>query len=376
MKLLSFFSAIVFFLPTVLLAGEGAMMISVSNAKSHASSETLLLPEDCIPSLETENVQRPNSFAVSNEDTPSEDGLVYLGGVRQQLTVQPLLARPSQDAIIFWNGKTDKNGEEILVLSSQEKVISDSGSGAVLSILPLPGKPLSIFRVKSTDFKDLKTLLVKKWDSPVVAGAPTANPGIQGDSYKVFAWYFENADQLKIAVSESVFRLYEGKATVSFDEKTSEIIDEYFKKGFRYFAFEIHEVSDAAPIRREWIAYHFQSTHLYYPMAIGRIGGTGRTMADLIIITPNKLTLPSTNTEFSIKNRENPQGNISVNGGRPVYLEQDETQFLNETITEFTKNWTEIWARNFILSGRVDTFLSDLGMVSSDTPPPTSKPLE
>ena len=67
---------------------------------------------------------------------------------------------PNQQGVLAWNGIQDKErGEEILILTTNES--SEIGS-AMLSVLPLPGEPISIERANAESFVTAKALMREK----------------------------------------------------------------------------------------------------------------------------------------------------------------------------------------------------------------------
>jgi len=199
----------------------------------------------------------------------------------------------AQQAVIAWNGKTDENGEQTLIITSNEA--SQTGEDmAVLNVLPLPGKPISIERANARVFVETKILLDKKIreQKPDAGGAVgfgvimTAKIG----PHNIFVWEMEDISTFEEDVAGYIGELYGDEVTALFTDKTLEIIKGYHDRGFRYFAFDITEVKKDASTK-EAIAYRFQSPYAYYPLAISGIGGTGHGLIDLIVMTPGSINL-------------------------------------------------------------------------------------
>jgi hypothetical protein len=199
----------------------------------------------------------------------------------------------AQQAVIAWNGKTDDSGEQTLILTTNET--SNTGEDmAMLSVLPLPGKPKSIEKANAKVFVQTKLLLDKKIMEQNPASGGAVGFGVMMTqkigSHNIFVWEMEDISTFKDDVCAYIENTYEGAATALVTDKAIEIIKAYHARGFRYFAFDLTEVKKDGSTK-EAIAYRFESKFAYYPLAISGIGGTGHGLIDIIVMTPGEINL-------------------------------------------------------------------------------------
>ena len=71
---------------------------------------------------------------------------------------------PEQQGVLAWNGRSDDAGEELLILSTNEGTTTGQAT-AMLSVLPLPGAPISVERASLQSFVTAKALLQSKLPS-------------------------------------------------------------------------------------------------------------------------------------------------------------------------------------------------------------------
>lgn len=271
---------------------------------------------------------------------------------------------PNQQAVIAWNGKNNQEGEEILILTTNEKGLKFGG--AMLSILPLPGKPISIKRANAQVFATAKTLMIDKWKAGATVGGLGAFMETKIGSHNIFVWEMENIDTFSKDVRAYVENKYKGKATALIDAKTIEVVKKYHANGFRYFAFDITMVDAKQVQTKEAIAYHFKSTFLYFPLVISQVGGTGQTQVDMVAFTPCELDIAVEKGKplFDLRTRENPKGTLTLNGKGTVLVNSKEVAACDAALGKFTQGWKEIRARNFLLSGPINQFQSDFKMIA------------
>jgi hypothetical protein len=138
-------------------------------------------------------------------------------------------------------------------------------------------------------------------------------------------------------------------------DKTLKTIKKYFDRGFRYFAFDLTEVG-TTPSTKEAIAYTFKSKFAYYPLAISAIGGTGRTTADLIVMTPGSVNLGGA---FE-KGKE--QAKLRLIGNKTVDFSLDELRGLEPRLAKTFEpiRVNSVKVRNFwIVSEDISSFTDD-----------------
>ena len=266
---------------------------------------------------------------------------------------------PAQQAVIAWNGKTDTSGEEILILTTNEKAKDGTGGGAMLSILPLPGEPLSVSRANAAIFRNSKALLVKKWDSGFGSGSFGVYMEKKIGSHNIFVWKIDDINNFEKEVQNYVAAKYEGGAAALIKKEALDVVKSYYDRGFRFFAFDITMVGKDI-VTKEAIAYHFKSKSVYFPLVISKIGGTGKTRVDMVILTPGDL---KRSPYYQIGTKDNDfQGPAQLLGKGTVDLSKEEFSVLDNSIAEFFKSYNTIKARNIQISGQINSFENDFLM--------------
>ena len=328
-------------------AKNGSKVVQNVGKNSRGQDEILLPP--------------PMDFGREDNDmwtAPTDDGLVppasagRVGGMG--------FSEPFQQAVIAWNGKSDASGEEMLILTTNEKFLETGG--AMISILPLPGIPKSITRANASVFSDAKALLTKKWDSNLVVGGLGVFMETKIGSHNIFVWKMDNIDHFAKDVKAYVENKYDGKATALITPQILEVVKGYHDRGFRYFAFDITMVDGNDFKTKEAIAYKFQSTNLYFPLVISKIGGKGSTLVDIVALTPDTLAFPDNG--LTLMTPENREGQVMLNGKGTVLFEKSEVKVLDDNLAGFTQAWPQIRARNFLIRGPIDGFNKDFIMVA------------
>ena len=186
---------------------------------------------------------------------------------------------PEQNAVIAWNGK-----EQILILSTDEEN-KIKGGGAVLSVLPLPGKPISVLPASTEAFEDASRLIRSKLD---VVGMGEKLLTAKIGTHNIFVWKIDSPGDFGKEVRAYIKETYEGQADADIGEDVEKIVRQYFEQGFRYFAFDLTFMSDEDTTKVA-IAYRFESKFVYYPLVISKIGGTGDTSVQLAVFTHGSL---------------------------------------------------------------------------------------
>ena len=186
---------------------------------------------------------------------------------------------PKQNGVIAWNGK-----EQILILSTDEKS-NVAGGGAALSVLPLPGKPISVLPASTKAFDDA-TAMIKRKLSRVAKGTMMLEAKI--GTHNIFVWKLDSPDDFANQVRAYIKEKYDGKADALVTDDAEKVIKHYFAQGFRYFAFDLAFMPEK-PETKVAIAYRFESPYVYYPLVVSQIGGTGKTRITLAVFTPGML---------------------------------------------------------------------------------------
>lgn len=356
---------LIFLLCISAYAGEGMLAIQ-TKGESSQSGQSSAISKDILPPLVSDNfsiVGLRESKTSTHPQEDAEEGLVSLHDLRTDTKIS-IAVQPVQSAILLWNGKSDHNGEELMVVKSSVKSLS--GNGAVLGIYPLPGKPLSLSRIDSAVFQKTKNLLMSKWVPSASASGATSLTTEISKRGLLFVRDYDNVHDMQNDVSGTIARYSSKNVEIDFDQRSLAIIDSYIKRGFRYFAFDVCNVSAKSVLEKDSIALRFKSTFLYYPLVIDRIGKKGNSQIDIIAITPSLLAIPNVEDVpvFSVRNRSNPKGDISINGTGVVDCSLEDFEKCDPLFFEFMRDWSTIKARNFLLNGPIDRFSHDFQMVS------------
>ncbi len=246
---------------------------------------------------------------------------------------------PRQNGVIAWNGK-----EEILILSTDENS-NVKGGGAALSVLPLPGKPISILPASTKAF-DEATRLIKRKLSMVAKGQLMLEAKI--GTHNIFVWELDSPEEFAGQVRAYIKKKYDGQADALVTEDTEKIIQYYFAQGFRHFAFDLAFMSEK-PQTKVAIAYRFESPYVYYPLVVSRIGGSGQTRITLAVFTPELL--------HHFKGLRHEQ--VSVFGEKSVDLSGADLEPIAPGLAELMGQ-SEFKGRIFEISGDMTAFGGDL----------------
>jgi hypothetical protein len=302
------------------------------------------------------NITINNNTGTVPPPPPAGDGVVAYG--------DNTFEERSQKALIAWNGKSDDSGIETLILATDE--ISKTGKPqAMLSVLPLPGKPISIERANVKAFVQAQILLDQKIKAK--GGASTYGVVLHKKigSHDIFIWKLDNAATFKEEVTAYIADKYDNKAAALITDKTLQVINQYFKKGFRYFAFDLTLV-DGKESTKEAIAYTFHSTYAYYPLAISAIGGTGRSLADLVVMTPGKVELELT-ADFEAEAKTK-GSKFTLIGNTSVDFTLDEVKSIDERLAKVfdDSGLNSVSVRNITIPIKdIGNFNADFGAVTA-----------
>lgn len=201
---------------------------------------------------------------------------------------------PNQYAVVAWNGT-----EEILWISTRQKAIVE-GEGAALSILPLPGKPISVTRGEDDLFKKCRDAITAK------RGLTSREPliDVKIGAHNIFVLQVQDgsdvssmAANIEAQIQDFISKRFGGEAEGLIGDSTRDIIEDYISRDFRYFSFDLIDSTTTEEIKVP-IQYRFESEYCYYPMVISKIGGTGNTEVEIVAITQGSL---NQRTETSLK---------------------------------------------------------------------------
>ncbi|NLE38349.1 MAG: hypothetical protein GX621_10030 [Pirellulaceae bacterium] len=246
---------------------------------------------------------------------------------------------PRQNGVIAWNGK-----EQILILSTDENS-NVEGGGATLSVLPLPGKPISVLPASTKAFDDA-TAMIKKKLSMVAKGTMLLEAKI--GTHNIFIWKLDSPDDFADQVRAYIKEKYDGKADALVTEDAEKVIKQYFEQGFRYFAFDLAFMPEKQETKVA-IAYRFESPYVYYPLVISRIGGEGKTRVTLAVFTPGLLR------HFKGLRHEK----VQVFGDKSVDLTATDLEPIDPEMAKLMGTET-FKGRIFEISGQINAFEGDL----------------
>ena len=246
-----------------------------------------------------------------------------------------------QQAVIGWNGR-----EEVLILTTNEQSLV--GQTAMLSVMPLPGKPVDIGQADKMAFARAKKLVLSKAAIPVGANSLGVFMERTIGSHNIFVWKMEEAEDFPKMVQAYLSRKYGGRAKALFTKKTLSVILAYHKRGFKYFAFDL-ALANKEKSTREAIAYHFNSAFCYYPLVISSAGGTGKTVVELVVFTKNELT------KLSGISRDQ----ITKVGEKTVSVGEQELSAIDPRLAELFAGDPSLTGRILLIPGKLEEFDKD-----------------
>jgi hypothetical protein len=200
-----------------------------------------------------------------------------------------VFSEPVQKGLIGWNGQ-----RELLILSTQEKALA-AGSGGkatmMLSFMPLPGKCHAIresnIAVINKAFDKIESKLPKKKETNY-----SVRGGLQLEKkigpHTIFVWRVDTRKEFASDVQSYLKKRFRGKAAALFTSDTYKVLDEYFGRGYRYFAFDVIDMSRSDLSEKRAIAYEFDTNYLFYPLRVSQSGGTGTTKVSLAVFTKGR----------------------------------------------------------------------------------------
>ncbi len=278
--------------------------------------------------------------------------------------------QPKTNVIVAWNGKEDHQGIETMIVSSEEET-RNGRSTAALTIIPLPGEPISIKTVGKRVFHETEKLFLSKTLPPEkeqYGVSPKIYVSDDVGAHNIFVWYSETIDDLCAQIFRYVDQKYSGRAAAAFDSEALRAIQYYFEKGFRYFAFDLTEARSSST--KAPIVYTFQSSRLYYPLVVNRVGG-GDDVASfkMIIMTPGEIDANGAITELLGEDERITEANQATrirNGS--VKFSIDEIRKIAPSLNVFDKGADSVVVRSIYFYGFFDGFTKDFTASVSSNP--------
>jgi len=336
-----------------------------------------LIPLSVSPEIDTAVPSQNLRNSVVGTDGRTRAALPTPRHISLEQQPDALFRRGTVRGILAWNGKSDGDGEALLILSSD--LVSATGQDeAVIGILPLPGKPTAVTRVSDDIFHSAKRMIDGKIEEIVgppgghVPRQPIVYPSIA--NYSISVLEFSDIDRFSEDVNSLTRTFFDPSVRVVIDDKAMESIKQYWERGFRYFSFDVSQLG-RQPLSKTAVAYRFQSSHAFYPLAISSIGGTGHGLIDLIVITPGSINLGGA---FEQGKEEAP---ILVRGHTAVDFTMEELRELEPMLADVfkTNGLSSVRVRNFLFNtDDIGGFKNDFVGVNAEPPvdPEVELPLE
>lgn len=190
---------------------------------------------------------------------------------------------PNQHAVVAWNGK-----EEILWIRTKQQSLVP-GEGAALSIMPMPGKPISVTRgddeLYTKCFEAVETKLAA--NGGIASRAPLLEVKI--GAHNIFVLQGKSVENLEEQIQDFISKRFDGKAAGMIGDNTRDVLADYLSRDFQYFAFDLIDSTEEEEVKVP-IQYRFESDYCYYPMVVSKIGGTGNTEVEIVAFTKGSLT--------------------------------------------------------------------------------------
>ncbi len=269
--------------------------------------------------------------------------------------------------IVVWNGKEDETGEQLLICTDDFRSATGQ-SEAVLSVIPLPGKPLQIFRAPDC-FECLQNaILCKNNVNPDdLQKFPTWNGRIAPYSVQAFEInnlcdFLKKSDLMAYSAYGSSVRLQIRPKQLAAVQR---LLDE---KKYTFFAFDISWLRDRGTIT-EPVAYITQSSSVRIPLLENAIGGANEhTTTNAIIITPAQVT---------------PKDGLNKDDmtiiGKTVVFTVEELENISPEIAAFCKkhNMENVLVRQLVADGKLTEYPNDINLINVPEPKtPTVPPAD
>lgn len=260
----------------------------------------------------------------------------------------------SQKAVLAWNGKT-----ETLILTSENVSVTDKDE-VTIGILPLPGKPLDLKYVSTGTPDNVDSLLDEKLPGKGRAVAVTGDidtlPRLPvAESYCVFVLQIDDFGRFEDLLVNKVGEVLKQNVKIVLHEDNRNVLRRYYDKGFRYFLFDLSSLFSEYR-RKHPLMVRFESNHLYYPLAICAVNGTGRSVVELTAVTPGEVKL-SAAFEKELKDTRT---KLTVLGNRSVDWTIEELAGIDETLSRQFEGMNSVKVRKFMFSlENVNNFSAD-----------------
>lgn len=172
------------------------------------------------------------------------------------------LREPSQKALILHNGR-----EEVLILGTDIRV---EPVRPVIRFIPFPSEP-TVFLAPENAFRDLNAIVKKK--DLQMAMQTKGLPGTRTATEMLFNKRLGVHDITAVRLSGreefrewlKKFLVKNGFPSEGLTVKTAAVAEDYIKRGFNYFVFDIVRPAPGTN-STDPVCYRFKSRQLYYPL--------------------------------------------------------------------------------------------------------------
>ena len=265
--------------------------------------------------------------------------------------------------IVVWNGKEDEDGEQLLICNDELRSATGQ-TEAVLSIMPLPGKPLQIKRA-SDSFLALHNNLVRKIetkkDDKYYPQYYVWNGRIS--PYCAQSFEIHSVSEFIAKANAMIFSLYGDSAQLQIRPNQYAAIELLLANKYTWFSFEISMLHDNATFT-EPIAYLTKSKSVCVPLHAGKIGGADEdTVTKVIVITPKR----------AIKLIDGlSKDDLIYFGNQSVEYSVNDLLQLSPEVAEFCKkhNMEKVFIRQFNIENRITQYPGDFRMIQKNEPEP------
>jgi hypothetical protein len=275
--------------------------------------------------------KEPPAFKPDPDLTPEQRSFVA------RMTVE----EPVQEAVIAWNGS-----EEILVLSTQLKA---SQKGRLLEIIPLPSRP-DIDEGDPELFGRLHATLQEKQPPDAPIGREPVEVLFTKKIGPHHLHVVRALNEGEFVVWAQFYLQNTVGVQTEFSPKAQQILRSYIQEGYRYFVLDIID-ADTDFSKRTALRYRFKTNHLFYPVRITALGGTGETRAKLLVLSKGLL---------SYSQRRLPPDFIHTKRFQPVQLSYQELRDASKELTALFQTGDTISLRRWDVFGDVAKIPGDL----------------
>ncbi len=273
-----------------------------------------------------------------------------------------------QRAVLVWNGRVNDQGEELLIVESDEYA-KVKENDVVLGILPLPGKPLEITRA-GDDFHALRNATISKIQEITkpgkIAYEDDKTKQSKFPSYCVLVVECDNIVMFEDLVEAKLCEIF-GDVRLSLSDSEKETLKIYSERGIRYFALDVAEIAGNEDARKAPLAFRFKSDKLYYPMQAAKIGAQDFLALEMIVLTPKKIVWTN-GSWLEPEKQKKSRVFVDAMGKTTVGFRIEELKEAAPIVAKFCEETqiSELTSRDLVVRGSADRFSGDLIMTNAE----------